>query len=316
MNGRLMTKNVNSVSAVLFAYMALMNIIAVILCFLDLAVFLFQSQTLDVQALTDRMLTFLTENAWSYLISIGIGGLILWKWQGNQFWKEQVFQKEKSMTLGAFAQILCLFIMPQYILTGYTVGLEWLLNQIGFSAMKVMETIDVDVSGFSMFLYVGFIGPLAEELIFRGFVLRKLEPLGKKWAILLSAFTFGLFHGNIIQLPFAFLVGLILGNVALEYHIGWAIVLHIINNFGLSIVLTKITETMPAGIADGLMNGLFIGATVVSAVILVLRRKEIAAYFRGIKTPAGAGKAVAKAPLFWIFTAAMLFTAIFTIQPL
>ncbi len=57
------------------------------------------------------------------------------------------------------------------------------------------------------------IGPIAEETVFRGAVLRKLLSLNcRTWvAIVVSAVIFGAVHGNLAQFSHAFIVGVLLG---------------------------------------------------------------------------------------------------------
>lgn len=58
---------------------------------------------------------------------------------------------------------------------------------------------------------VGCIVPIAEEMVFRGLTMRRLrEVFGPGAAIVLSAAIFGLFHGNLLQGIYAFLIGLLL----------------------------------------------------------------------------------------------------------
>lgn len=58
-------------------------------------------------------------------------------------------------------------------------------------------------------LAVGLFGPIAEELIMRGLVYERLrEMMRAGWAIFWSALLFGIFHGNVVQGIYAFLVGL------------------------------------------------------------------------------------------------------------
>ena len=63
------------------------------------------------------------------------------------------------------------------------------------------------------YFVVGLLAPLAEELVFRGAVLRALL----RWksnpgvGIVISALLFALIHANPVQMPHAFLVGLLLG---------------------------------------------------------------------------------------------------------
>ena len=56
------------------------------------------------------------------------------------------------------------------------------------------------------------VAPLSEEYIFRGLVMRNLARNHKTWlAIGLSALLFGLFHMNPAQIPFACIMGILLG---------------------------------------------------------------------------------------------------------
>lgn len=53
------------------------------------------------------------------------------------------------------------------------------------------------------------IAPIAEEFVFRGLVYRRARAYrGVKWGIFLSALLFGIFHLNMVQGIFAFLLGL------------------------------------------------------------------------------------------------------------
>ncbi len=60
---------------------------------------------------------------------------------------------------------------------------------------------------------IGLLAPVCEELVFRGAVLRALlRWTPRHWlAIAISALLFALIHANPIQMPHAFLVGLLLG---------------------------------------------------------------------------------------------------------
>lgn len=60
---------------------------------------------------------------------------------------------------------------------------------------------------------IGLLAPVCEELVFRGAVLRALlRWTPRHWlAIVISALLFALIHANPIQMPHAFLVGLLLG---------------------------------------------------------------------------------------------------------
>lgn len=65
------------------------------------------------------------------------------------------------------------------------------------------------------YLAVGVLAPVAEEMVFRGAILRRLlEVMGKssKWfAIIISALLFGALHANGPQFIHAALIGVLLG---------------------------------------------------------------------------------------------------------
>lgn len=82
-------------------------------------------------------------------------------------------------------------------------------------------------------LSVVILGPLVEELVFRGIVYRELSlGINKKLAILLSGLAFGIFHWNIIQFTYTVLIGLLLAYLYKRYeNFALPVYLHILNNF-------------------------------------------------------------------------------------
>lgn len=85
------------------------------------------------------------------------------------------------------------------------------------------------------YLIVGILAPIAEELIFRGAILRVLlntfEHKGRWIAIALTALIFAFIHGNIAQGVHAFIIGLALGWMYMRTKsVLPGIVLHWVNN--------------------------------------------------------------------------------------
>lgn len=64
------------------------------------------------------------------------------------------------------------------------------------------------------FVLTVIIAPLFEEFIFRGAVMTLLKPYGGGMAIFVSAFCFGIYHGNFQQFFYAFVLGIVLGYIA------------------------------------------------------------------------------------------------------
>lgn len=87
-------------------------------------------------------------------------------------------------------------------------------------------------------IFAGIIGPVFEELIFRGTLLKRLRVYGDKTAIIYTAIMFGLFHCNIEQIPYTIACGLLFGYTYTKTNdIKYSIILHIMINM-FSIILS------------------------------------------------------------------------------
>ena len=220
----------------------------------------------------------LASNAWGYIMAIVVLFLILHAWKGSRYWRTEVLMKEKPMRIGVLLAVLFMCMGSQMINAFWVSGLEWVFNAFDKSLLPLLESVSGTSDTFSMFLYASLLGPVAEELLFRGFILRSLQPYGKKFAVFASALLFGLFHGNLLQTPYAFLMGLLLGWVTVEYSIVWAILVHIFNNLVLADLLTRLTAGLSVAVADMIHLSLLGGGLAISGVIIFCKRREIAAY--------------------------------------
>ena len=82
-----------------------------------------------------------------------------------------------------------------------------------------------------LLLVVGIIGPILEELVFRKFIIDRIRPYGEFLAVLFSALTFGMFHGNFYQLFYAFAIGFVLAFIYVRTkNIIYPVILHIAFN--------------------------------------------------------------------------------------
>lgn len=83
-----------------------------------------------------------------------------------------------------------------------------------------------------MFFYSILIGPITEELIYRGVTLRQAKKYLPFWAAnLMQAILFGVYHMNLMQGIYAFFIGLIFGYVSEKSgNIHSSILLHILFN--------------------------------------------------------------------------------------
>lgn len=120
------------------------------------------------------------------------------------------------------------------------------------------------------------IPPLVEEMMFRGLILQNLRRFGDGFAVLFSAMLFGLYHGNFIQMAFAFVCGLALGFAAVRTNsLLPCILIHFINN---SVSMAEElaqrfgTEDLVTGI-DNTASAVLIGAGLVALLVLGMSRR-------------------------------------------
>ena len=86
---------------------------------------------------------------------------------------------------------------------------------------------------------------IVEEMIFRGFLLGALRRHGNGMAVVLTAVLFGFFHGNILQFPFAFILGLGLGYAVVCTDSIWpAVAIHFANN-AMSVLIAYFQKCYP-----------------------------------------------------------------------
>lgn len=220
-------------------------------------------------------------NGWGYIAAIFVGIAVLHAWKGSAYWKRELFAKEKPIEWKTFLCLLLFCMGAQMANSLWITVLELLMNLGGGSLMPVLEQVAGSSDTISMFLYASILAPIWEELLFRGYVLRTLRPYGKRFAILGSAILFGLFHGNLLQTPYAVMIGLVLGYVTVEHSIFWAIMIHMFNNLVLADFLTRVTASW-SEMAYGTLNLiLFGGSAVLSLTVLYKNRHEIRAYRKG-----------------------------------
>jgi membrane protease YdiL (CAAX protease family) len=223
----------------------------------------------------------------SSLVGITLGILFLVMYFRKDQLKERLFCNQTKMTGKTFIMLLVVFMSVQVLFSGLSVIMEKGLNQVGYSILSEIESATSGSSTVSMFLYASLLGPITEELVFRGFVMRGLEKYGKHFAIIISAVLFGAFHGNLIQGMFATVVGIVLAYVAMNYSIKWSILLHIINNFIFGDLWMYLTSGYSQNVQDILsyiMEGIFF---VAALVVVFLKKKDIIDYIKSEKTEKG-----------------------------
>lgn len=89
---------------------------------------------------------------------------------------------------------------------------------------------------------------LVEEFAVRGVIMQPLRKYGDKFAIVMSALIFAVMHGNMNQIPFAFVAGLALGYFAISTGSVWtSVAIHFANNL-LSVIINVINDNTSYGV--------------------------------------------------------------------
>lgn len=185
---------------------------------------------------------------------------------GIYLWKSGYISTQKTTwSLVSAPYLICsgLAILTAGFLVSALMGLlDWIPN--------IMEqSFDILQSGWGGILAITIIGPILEEILFRGSITKALlQQYTPTKAILISALLFGVFHINPAQILPAFLIGILLAWT--YYKTGSlipCILMHILNN-SLAIYLSiqyPETENM-----DDLINGTPYLITLAGSVLLLI----------------------------------------------
>ena len=108
-----------------------------------------------------------------------------------------------------------------------------ILNELGLQPPDMPSYLDKSVLSLILNIIVFALFPaILEEMVYRGYILRILKAHGDTFAMVISSLLFALMHANIMQIPFAFIIGLTCAFIALKTGYVWiAVMLHFLNNF-------------------------------------------------------------------------------------
>ena len=122
-------------------------------------------------------------------------------------------KKENNQVLkkkGIYAATIFFAITASHVLNDliYYSGLDKIFP--GYTQLE--ETAFQKQNIFVMFIVIGVVSPIVEEVVFPGTGGQKDPGLsGTAWAVALSAVIFGAYHGNVMQFVYAGLLGLAFG---------------------------------------------------------------------------------------------------------
>lgn len=160
-------------------------------------------------------------------------------------------------------------------------------DSVGSSAASTVDLLmeQTSLAPIPSLLSICLLGPIVEELLFRGVALRAMLPVGRVFTIVMSAFMFALMHHDLAQGASAFVSGLALGFVAVECSLLWAMAFHIVNNTLSMLAMLLAQSTLSQAIAMMVSAAI----AIVGAVLLGIRlRRSILRYGNVYVTSPGA----------------------------
>ncbi len=142
------------------------------------------------------------------------------------------------LVLGGMALAIVSNVVTSYLMN--------MLSSVGVPLPEMPDTVTPTWSSLLLNLVSTALLPaIVEEMVFRGYILGALRRHGDGLAVVLTAALFGFFHGNILQFPFAFILGLGLGYAVVKTDSIWpAVVLHGMNN-AMSVLITYFQKCFP-----------------------------------------------------------------------
>lgn len=184
------------------------------------------------------------------------------------------------------------------IAIGITLALMWIGNLIGlgfielisvFIKSKISNPIADLIDNSNIWIniiIISIIAPIVEEFIFRKLLIDRTIIYGEFLSILLSALLFGLFHGNLNQFFYAFLIGGFFAYIYIKTgKIIYTIILHMITNFSgsvLGLFIGEILTNMSKGVATSTFDSviaviymlMFFALILIGIIFLIKDRKK------------------------------------------
>ena len=153
-----------------------------------------------------------------------------------------------------------------------------LLRPLFKSAFATYDDLVANVTGVTsswlMLVAVFLLAPIAEELLFRGLTLtyaKKCMPVTA--AIIIQALIFGIYHGNIIQGTYAFLLGILLGFLVHKTgNLLFGIAFHIALNVSIIAVPSGLFDSITSRILTACVSAVILAGSIILS--FKIKRKE------------------------------------------
>ncbi len=223
---------------------------------------------LDNMALVEGMVNYTYENMTAIIFISGCF-TVLCLWLFFLIRKKNVL-KETHITKFAPKYIPVLTVLGIAIQVFFSFGTAFLPEEI---LIDYMEDYNQKLGTFSVMSVLAQVvaAPVVEEIIFRGLMVSRMKKAMPTWvAVLISSIAFGLVHGQIFWMTYAFLLGILLAAIAIKTDsILTTIILHAAIN-GAGVIMSLMTFDIP--VAAYVVLTIVGGAISVGAAYLLLKK--------------------------------------------
>ena len=186
------------------------------------------------------------------------------------------FRKAKAdLTSGGFFVALGMGVLASYATNYLQIGLE----MIGIGITMPEYEVPVTVPGIVIYVVAITVVPaFIEEIIFRGIIMQSLRRFGDIFALVASSLIFGIFHLNLIQMPYAFILGLCIGYFVMRTGSLWVgVIIHFVNN-SVAVAFEFLYPVMSEEtwyIANSVYNLVCVILSVMAIVVLLMKYKDM-----------------------------------------
>lgn len=128
------------------------------------------------------------------------------------FFNNKIVRKEEKNSVLVNMRTSIVFVI---MAVSASLGMNILFNLLHIVDMSAQYSAVAQAQGavsvgVGILLY-GIVSPLAEETLFRGLLYNRMKQyFPKVWAMILSAMFFGLYHGNLVQGLYGFILGMVM----------------------------------------------------------------------------------------------------------
>jgi len=247
--------------------------------FLILSMFDAFSETSVFDYNTFMNLFYQKYSAYVYYIYGGVGVIVFALWYLQGFVKKNAKVRLKDVfSLKSVLSIIALVVGLFFAINAFMILIGWILPKIMESYSQLMELTGIITNPVVIIVYGLFLGPVLEELCFRGVAYSILEKSGINifFVILIQSLFFGAMHLILVQVIYAAILGMFLGYLRYKYRsISITIVMHILFNFMGTFVGDAIDKVNPGDGVILILGGI---SMVVIAFTIVLINSDKKAY--------------------------------------